>query len=79
MSSDSIGIEITDDDIASRLAIAESRGISDEVRITEEDVEAYGRDNFVAWFDSIAEEENFTVLYGKKQFIKYCNDIWAKE
>ena len=79
VSSDSISIEITDDDIASRLAIAESRGISDEVRITEEDVEAYGRDNFVAWFDSIAEEENFTVLYGKKQFIRYCNDIWAKE
>lgn len=79
VSTDSISIEITDDDIASRLAIAESRGVSDEDRITEEDVEAYGRENFVAWFDSIADAENFTELYGKKQFIRYCSDIWAKE
>lgn len=68
-----------DAEIASRLEFANKHSISEESIITVEDIEAYGKESFIAWFDSIADSEKFTELYSKKQFIRYCTELWATE
>ncbi len=61
-----------DAEVAYRLEIAGTYDISEEDIITSEDIEAYGKENFIVWFDSIDGKSDFKELYGKKQFIRFC-------
>ncbi len=68
-----------DSEITLRLESANKYPIPEENKITLEDIEAYGKGNFIAWFDSIQKEPNFTELYSKKQFIRFCTELWKTE
>lgn len=61
-----------DAEIAYRLEIVGTYDIPEEDIITLEDIEAYGKESFIVWFDSIEGKPDFKELYGKKQFIRFC-------
>ena len=62
-------------EVISRVMFANKHSIPEEKRITYADIEKYGEDNFIAWFDGIKDSPDFLSLYGIDEFAEYCEAL----
>ena len=47
--------------------------MGDEDVIGQKDIADFGEENYIAFFDSISEKDNFKELYTLENFVAFCN------
>ena len=60
------------DEILGILEEMDGYGIEESRRITLQDIDRYGRENFLEWYYGIRGQEDFIGAYGIDEFILYC-------